>query len=64
MQLKVNSIIEMLKIPFRLSQYTLQTTLFNLLFETQFPFSESDISHYSKLGKVIRQKLLVSVSKT
>ncbi|EFN65836.1 Fatty-acid amide hydrolase 2 [Camponotus floridanus] len=36
----------------------MQTTFYALMFETHFPFSESDISHYTKKGKAIRQKLL------
>ncbi|XP_025266453.1 fatty-acid amide hydrolase 2-like isoform X2 [Camponotus floridanus] len=57
-KLKKNPAIEILKIPFGLSQHTMQTTFFALMFETHFPFSESDISHYTKQGKAIRQKLL------
>jgi len=64
LQLKKNPAIEILKIPFGLSQHTMQTTFHTLIIESHFPFSESDISHYTKQGKAIRQKLLVSVSRT
>ncbi|XP_025266444.1 fatty-acid amide hydrolase 2-like [Camponotus floridanus] len=57
-KLKKNPAIEILKIPFGLSQHTMQTTFHALMFEMHFPFSESDISHYTKQGKGIRQKLL------
>lgn len=60
-QLKKNPVIELVKSLFGLSQHTVQTTFFVTMFETRFPFSESDVLHYTKQGKAIRQKLLVSV---
>ncbi|KMQ87163.1 fatty-acid amide hydrolase 2 [Lasius niger] len=57
-KVKKNSIIELLKTVFGLSQHTKQTTIFKTMFDTHFPFSESDISHYTKQGTAIRQKLL------
>lgn len=56
--LKKSPSMELLKTLFGLSEHTLQTTFFITIFETRFPFSESDISHYTKQGKAIRQKLL------
>ncbi|XP_029171409.1 fatty-acid amide hydrolase 2-like [Nylanderia fulva] len=55
---KKNAIVEFLKSLLGLSQHTLQATLNNILLETRFPFSESDISHYTKQGAKIRQELL------
>ncbi|KAL6425510.1 hypothetical protein ACFW04_009582 [Cataglyphis niger] len=56
--LKKNGVIEFLKSLFGLSQHTTQTAFFAAMFDTHFPFSESDILHYTKQGKEIRQKLL------
>ncbi|CAL1686570.1 unnamed protein product [Lasius platythorax] len=57
-KVKKNPVIEMLKTLFGLSQHTKQATFYNILMETRFLFSESDISHYTKQGTAIRQKLL------
>lgn len=57
-KLKKNPATEILKILFGLSQHTMQTTFHAFMFETHFLFSESDLSHYVKQGKAIRQKLL------
>ncbi|XP_050460359.1 fatty-acid amide hydrolase 2-like isoform X2 [Cataglyphis hispanica] len=57
-ELKKYGIIEFLKSLFGLSQHTTQTALLAAIFDTHFPFSESDILHYIKQGKEIRQKLL------
>lgn len=56
--LKKNPVMELVKSLFGLSQHTMQTTFFSMMYETHFPFSESDVLHYTKQGKAIRQKLL------
>ncbi|XP_011860615.1 PREDICTED: fatty-acid amide hydrolase 2-like [Vollenhovia emeryi] len=53
-----NPPIELLKALFGLSQHTKQALFFNTLLQTHFPFSESNISHYTKQADEIRQKLL------
>ncbi|KAL6256304.1 hypothetical protein P5V15_012421 [Pogonomyrmex californicus] len=53
-----NAQIEMLKAFFGLSQHTKQLLFFDISLETHFPFTESEILHYTEKGKEIRQKLL------
>ncbi|XP_071649065.1 fatty-acid amide hydrolase 2-like isoform X1 [Temnothorax longispinosus] len=53
-----NVSVELLKALFGLSQHTKQMIFFNLLIETHFPFTDSEISHYTKQGEEIRQNLL------
>ncbi|XP_077278858.1 fatty-acid amide hydrolase 2-B-like [Temnothorax americanus] len=53
-----NVSVELLKALFGLSQHTKQMIFFNLLIETHFPFTDSEILHYTKQGEEIRQKLL------
>ncbi|KYQ50275.1 Fatty-acid amide hydrolase 2 [Trachymyrmex zeteki] len=50
--------VEIMKSLFGLSQHTKQLIFFNLPLETHFPFTESEISHYTKHAEEIRQKLL------
>ncbi|KAG5343819.1 FAAH2 hydrolase, partial [Acromyrmex heyeri] len=50
--------VEMMKALFGLSEHTKQLLFFTLSFETHFPFTESEISHYTKHTGKIRQKLL------
>jgi len=61
LQHQPSHIVEMTKSLFGLSQYTKQLIFFATSLDTHFPFTESDISHYTKQGEEIRQKLLVSV---
>ncbi|XP_018400500.1 PREDICTED: fatty-acid amide hydrolase 2-like isoform X1 [Cyphomyrmex costatus] len=53
-----NANIEMVKALFNLSQHTKQLIFFTIPFETHFPFTDSEISHYTKHAEEIRQKLL------
>ncbi|KAG5321029.1 FAH2B hydrolase, partial [Pseudoatta argentina] len=50
--------VEMMKALFGLSEHTKQLLFFTIPFETHFPFTESEISHYTKHTEKIRQKLL------
>lgn len=53
-----NSSVEMMKALFGLSQYTKQMILYAIPLETHFPFTDSEVSQYTKLADEIRQKLL------
>jgi len=61
LQHQTSYFVEITKALFGLSQYTKQMIFFATSLKTHFPFAESDISHYTKQGEEIRQKLLVSV---
>ncbi|KYN38836.1 Fatty-acid amide hydrolase 2 [Trachymyrmex septentrionalis] len=50
--------VEMMKALFGLSEHTKQLLFFNIPLATHFPFTESEISHYTKHAEEIRQKLL------
>lgn len=56
-----NTTIELIKSLFGLSQHTKQMTFFATVLETHFPFTESEITHYTKQAEEIRQQLMVSV---
>lgn len=53
-----NPTVEFIKGLFGLSQYTKQASFFTSIFESHFPFRESEISLYKKQGEEIRQKLI------
>ncbi|RLU19198.1 hypothetical protein DMN91_007755 [Ooceraea biroi] len=56
--LRKNSITELAKSLFGLSQHTSQTCFFTVTFETHLGLSKEDISYYTKKGEEIREKLL------
>ncbi|XP_012226916.2 fatty-acid amide hydrolase 2 isoform X2 [Linepithema humile] len=41
-----------------MSSYTKQMLLNSIMLQKHFPFSESDISYYTKMGEILREKLL------
>lgn len=53
-----NTTIELIKSLFGLSQHTKQMTFFATVLETHFPFTESEITHYTKQAEEIRQQLM------
>ncbi|KAL0131780.1 hypothetical protein PUN28_002967 [Cardiocondyla obscurior] len=55
---KKNPVTELIKSFFGLSRYTKQLLLFATLLDTHFPLKPLEISHYTKKGQELRQKLL------